>query len=34
VRFLSYGDLERNREAMAKFGSGMRPIEALARNLA
>lgn len=33
VRFLAYGDLERHREAMAKFGQGMRPIEALARVL-
>ena len=33
VRFLPYGELERNREAMAKFGQGMRPIEALARVL-
>lgn len=33
VRFLPYGELERNREAMAKFGHGMRPIEALAKVL-
>ena len=33
VRFLPYGELERNREAMAKFGQGMRPIEALAKLL-
>jgi len=33
VRFLPYGELERNREAMAKFGQGMRPIEALAKVL-
>ena len=34
VRFLPYGELERNREAMARFGQGMRPIEALAKLLA
>ena len=33
VRFLPYGELEHNREAMAKFGHGMRPIEALAKEL-
>ena len=31
VRFLPYGELERHREAMSRFGQGMRPIEALAR---
>ncbi|MFZ5479558.1 MAG: type II restriction endonuclease [Myxococcota bacterium] len=33
VRYLPYGDLDRNREAMARFGSGLKPIEALARTL-
>jgi type II restriction enzyme len=34
VRFLPYGELERHRDAMARFGQGMRPIEALAKVLA
>ena len=34
VRYLPYGELERNREAIARFGQGMRPIEALAQLLA
>lgn len=33
VRYLRYSDLDRNREAMARFGQGLRPIEALARDL-
>lgn len=33
VRFLAYGELERNREAMARFGTGLRAIEAVARTL-
>ena len=33
VRFLPYGELERNRGAMARFGQGMRPIEAVAKAL-
>lgn len=33
VRYLPYGELERNREQMARFGSGLRPIEAIARRL-
>lgn len=33
VRFLPYGELERHRDAIARFGQGMRPIEALARVL-
>ena len=33
VRFLPYGELERHRDAMARFGQGMRPIEALAKVL-
>src|SRR5512145_1771253 len=28
---LPYGELERNRDAMAGFGQGMRPIEAMAK---
>lgn len=27
VRWLPYGELERNREAMARFGSGLKPLE-------
>lgn len=33
VRYLPYGELERNREHMARFGAGLRPIEAIARRL-
>lgn len=33
VRYLPYGELERNREAMARFGSGLKAIEAVARTL-
>lgn len=33
VRFLPYGELERHREAMARFGEGTKPIEAAARRL-
>lgn len=33
VRWLSYGDLERHREAMARFGHGLKAIEAVARDL-
>ncbi|MFZ5479256.1 MAG: type II restriction endonuclease [Myxococcota bacterium] len=33
VRYLPYGELDRNRAAMARFGSGLKPIEALARTL-
>lgn len=33
VRYLAYGDLERNREAMARFGAGLKAIEAVARTL-
>ena len=33
VRYLPYGELERHREAIARFGSGMRGIEAIARKL-
>ena len=34
VRYLPYSELERNRDAMARFGQGLRPIEAVARALA
>lgn len=33
VRYLPYGELERNREAMARFGSGLKAVEAVARTL-
>ena len=33
VRYLAYGELERNREAMMRFGSGTKPLEAIARTL-
>ncbi|MBZ0273226.1 type II restriction endonuclease [bacterium] len=33
VRFLPYSELERHRESMARFGSGLRAIEAVARRL-
>ncbi len=31
MRFLPYSELERNREAMARFGRGLHPVEAVAR---
>ncbi|MBI2751899.1 MAG: type II restriction endonuclease [Betaproteobacteria bacterium] len=31
VHFLPYGELERNREAMARFGTGLKAVEAVAR---
>jgi type II restriction enzyme len=34
VRYLPYGELERNREAMARFGSGLKAVEAISRRLA
>lgn len=34
MRYLPYGELERHREAIARFGSGLKAIEALARTLA
>ena len=34
VRWLPYGELDRNREAMAKFGTGMKAMEAIARPIA
>jgi type II restriction enzyme len=33
VRFLSYSQLEANREAMARFGNGLKPIESIAVSL-
>ena len=33
VRFLAYSELERHREAMARFGAGLKAIEAVARTL-
>ena len=34
VRYLPYGELATNREAMARFGQGLKAIEAVARQLA
>jgi len=33
VRYLPYGELDRNRDAIARFGQGLHPIEALTRSL-
>lgn len=33
VRYLAYGELKSNREAIARFGHGMKPIQAIARQL-
>lgn len=33
VRFLAYGDLARHRESMARFGTGLKSVEAIARTL-
>ncbi|MCC6622271.1 MAG: type II restriction endonuclease [Deltaproteobacteria bacterium] len=33
VRYLPYGELEKNRTAMARFGRGLAPLEAIARDL-
>lgn len=33
VRYLAYGDLEENRGAMARFGTGLKSVEAIARTL-
>jgi type II restriction enzyme len=33
VRYLPYGELERNRESMARFGEGLKAIDAIARAL-
>lgn len=34
VRYLAYGELERHRESIARFGTGMKGIAAIARSLA
>ncbi len=33
VRFIAYGELAKHREAIARFGQGVKPIEAIARRL-
>ena len=33
VRYLPYGELDRHRESMARFGSGLKAVEAIARTL-
>ena len=33
VRWLPYGELERHREAMARFGNGLKAVDAIARTL-
>jgi type II restriction enzyme len=33
VRYLPYGELEKHRDAMARFGAGLKAIEAIARTL-
>ena len=33
VRFLAYGDLARHRDTMARFGTGLKSVEAIARTL-
>jgi type II restriction enzyme len=33
VRWLSYGELKRHREAMARFGHGLKAVEAIAKEL-
>jgi type II restriction enzyme len=33
VRFLSYGDLEKNRQAMAIFGEGLKAVQAVSKVL-
>ncbi len=34
VRYLAYSDLERHRESMSRFGTGLKAIEAIARSMA
>jgi type II restriction enzyme len=34
IRYLPYGELKKNKEAIARFGQGLKPIDALARALA
>jgi type II restriction enzyme len=33
VRFIAYSELAKHRDAIARFGQGMKPIEAIARRL-
>jgi type II restriction enzyme len=33
VRFLAYSQLDQNRDAMARFGAGLKPLDAIARTL-
>jgi type II restriction enzyme len=33
LRYLPYSELEANRVTMARFGQGLKPIEAIARSL-
>jgi len=33
VRYVPYGELDRNRASIARFGTGLKPIEAIAREL-
>jgi type II restriction enzyme len=33
LRYLPYGELEKHRESSARFGSGLKPIQAIARDL-
>jgi type II restriction enzyme len=33
VRYLPYGELERHRESMARFGEGLKAIQAVSRVL-
>jgi len=33
VRFIAYGELAKHRDAIARFGQGIKPIEAIARSL-
>jgi type II restriction enzyme len=33
VKYLPYGELDRHRESMARFGEGLRAVDAIARRL-
>jgi type II restriction enzyme len=33
IKYLPYGELDRNRESMARFGEGLKAIEAISKNL-
>jgi hypothetical protein len=33
IRYLPWGELKAHREAIARFGSGLRPIPAISRSL-